>query len=99
MEWDLFNISNDGQVTIDDGSQLTIRLWVAYENANGTYVIALYDGKHFNPVPDAFSIELTFKGVSPLSRTVYNVSNTAVPTGESDCNKIEYVPVPWYMIW
>lgn len=43
-EWSTFLIGSDGAVTIKDGADIPSRRWVAYENSDGSYTVALYDG-------------------------------------------------------
>jgi hypothetical protein len=45
MEWSTFVIGSDGAISIKDGADIPTRHWVAYENSDGSYSVALYDGK------------------------------------------------------
>ncbi|OCL04712.1 hypothetical protein AOQ84DRAFT_380306 [Glonium stellatum] len=44
MEWSTFTIDSTGNLGVKDGSALTTRHWVAWENTDGSYGIGLYDG-------------------------------------------------------
>lgn len=50
MEWDTFMTDANGTLSINDGSALKTRRWVAYKGSKDTvYNIGLYDGKLFKP--------------------------------------------------
>ena len=44
MEWSTFVIDNNNIVTIKDGADIPSRKWVAIDQGNGDYTVALYDG-------------------------------------------------------
>ncbi|KAF2397214.1 hypothetical protein EJ06DRAFT_166760 [Trichodelitschia bisporula] len=50
MEWSTFTIAQDGTLGVSDGADIPSRQWVAYENRDGSFGVALYDG--FTPVTD-----------------------------------------------
>jgi hypothetical protein len=44
MEWSTFVIDSSGNLNVKDGADIPTRRWVAYENGDGSYGVALYDG-------------------------------------------------------
>jgi hypothetical protein len=45
MEWSTFVVGKGGRVTINDGSDIPSRKWVAYQDGSAGWQVALYDGK------------------------------------------------------
>jgi hypothetical protein len=44
MEWSTFTIDANGNVNVKDGQNIPTRKWVAFQNADGSTGIGLYDG-------------------------------------------------------
>jgi len=44
MEWSTFVIDQSGNVNVKDGADIPTRRWVTFENTDGSYGVALYDG-------------------------------------------------------
>jgi len=44
MEWSTFVIGKDGSISIKDGAEIPTRRWVTFENTDGSFGVALYDG-------------------------------------------------------
>lgn len=42
--WSVFNIDRENELFINDGSIVPSRKWVVYQEADGTYYVALWDG-------------------------------------------------------
>jgi len=45
MEWGTFNFDSQARLIVQDQSPLTSRRWVAYKELDGSYAVALYDGR------------------------------------------------------
>jgi len=44
MEWSTFVIDSSGNLNVKDGADIPTRRWVAYQNADGSSGVGLYDG-------------------------------------------------------
>jgi len=44
MEWSTFVIDGQGNLNVKDGANIPTRRWVTFENTDGSYGVALYDG-------------------------------------------------------
>jgi len=44
MEWSTFVIDGQGNLNVKDGADIPTRRWVSFENTDGSYGVALYDG-------------------------------------------------------
>ena len=46
-EWSVFNIGQGGELAVSDGQDIPSRTWVGYADQDGTFYVALWDGKYF----------------------------------------------------
>jgi hypothetical protein len=73
MEWATF--TTDGNVLgVKDGSTLTSRTFAAVKQTDGSYTLALYDGKYFDLLGEREGELTRFVGVSKVDATVTPVT-------------------------
>lgn len=44
IEWGVFQVGNNGEITVKDGADIPTRQWISYLDTDGVYYVGLWDG-------------------------------------------------------
>jgi hypothetical protein len=75
-EWSVFELGEDGLLTVKDGQDIPTRQWVSYLETDGTYYVGLWDGMRKSNLEGNALTENA--GVTPQPRSFANITLVAI---------------------